>query len=211
MALNKIAIFLRKNWTINRFRDAIITTFESPDVSEMILCSGFFQENKHYMASNDFKNICGKNKKTLKVVGLYSYNWRGDFDAFCQGVVNNNCPACLTVKKFRVPGMKWHAKIMVGKKNNQPVIASIGSSNITRRAFGKNMNFNYESDVIIWDDSINSISERLNELFQASLDQSDEVVISEYDPEDWRNGNLTLVEKVKKLEQDIFENAQLEE
>jgi len=43
MALNKIAIFLRRDWKINRFREVIISTFDSPDVSEMVLCSGFFK------------------------------------------------------------------------------------------------------------------------------------------------------------------------
>jgi len=42
MSLTKVAIFLRKDWKVNRFRDVIISTFNSSDVSEMILCSGFF-------------------------------------------------------------------------------------------------------------------------------------------------------------------------
>lgn len=38
---------LRKDWKVNRFRDAIISTFNSSDLKKMILCSEFFQENKY--------------------------------------------------------------------------------------------------------------------------------------------------------------------
>ena len=209
MPLTKVAIFLRKDWKVNRFRDAIISTFNSSDISEMILCSGFFQENKYFNASNDFKGICTHNKKTLKLVGVYDYKWRTVYYAFHDNVIKNNCSSCLNVQKYRIPGMRWHAKIMIGKKGNTPVIATIGSSNITGRAFGLSKNYNYESDVIFWDDSIDSIRQAITQSIEGNMENSDEVFISNYDENDWRNGRQSLENKIAQLEKDIFDVARL--
>jgi len=207
MAINKIAIFLRKNWKVNRFRNAIKTTFYSKDITEMILCSGFFQENQYFEASESFKSKkC--NLKTLKLVGIYSYTWKTQFNDFKNNIILKNCPSCLTVIKYKIPGMKWHAKIMIGKINNNPVIATIGSSNITGRAFGIQKNFNYESDIILWDESIDSINKQMNNEIEEFIDNSDEVIISDYSEDDWRNGTESLNDKIKQLENDIFKVAQ---
>jgi len=207
MALNKIAVFLRKDWKINRFRNAIQATFYSNDITEMILCSGFFQENQYFEASESFKTQqC--NLKILKLIGIYNYSWKTQFDNFKNNIVHKNCPCCLTVKKYKIPGMKWHAKIMIGKINDNPVIATIGSSNITGRAFGIQKNFNYESDVILWDESIGSINKQINISIEEFIDRADEVIISDYSENDWRNGKQSLDEKIKQLENDIFKVAQ---
>ncbi|MEJ2437784.1 MAG: hypothetical protein P8Y35_07355 [Sulfurovaceae bacterium] len=210
MALNKIAVFLRKDWKVNRFRSAIQSAFCSDDITEMILCSGFFQEDTHFKASNSFKKtVCTypPNIKTLKLVGIYSYTWKTKFDDFANNLILNNCPMCLNVKKYRVPGMKFHAKMMIGKIKNEPVIATIGSSNITGRAFGIQKNFNYESDVILWDESVGSINTIMNSSIEEFINQSDEVIVSDYSENDWRNGQQTLNDKIKQLEEDIFDVA----
>jgi len=210
MALNKIAIFLRKDKRVNRFREVILSTFQSPDVSEMILCSGFFQEDKHFKASKDFKNIGPSNQKTIKLVGIYNYSWRRSYNNFHQGIIAQNSPSHLTALRYRISGMRWHAKVMIGKQQNTPIIATIGSSNMTGRAFGINRIFNYESDVIIWDDSIQSINEAIDKSIETNPDNNGEVIISNYDPDDWRNGSLSLNEKVTTLEEEIFRRATLE-
>ena len=211
MPLTKVAVFLRKDWKINRFRDAILSTFYSSDISEMILCSGFFQENKYFNASNDFKGISAHNKKTLKLVGVYDYKWKTSYYDFCDNVIKNNCSSYLNVQKYRIPGMRWHAKIMIGKRNSIPVIATIGSSNMTGRAFGVSKNYNYESDVLFWDDSIDSIREAVTQSIEKNIENSDEVFISNYDEDDWRNGKISLENKIIQLEKDIFNIAKLTE
>lgn len=209
MSLNKIAVFLRKDWKVNRFRDVIISTFNSSDISEMILCSGFFQENKYFNASDDFKNICIHNAKTLRLVGVYDYRWRISYFDFHDNVIKNNCSSCLSVHKYRIPGMRWHAKIMIGKKDKIPVIATIGSSNITGRAFGLSKNYNYESDVVFWDDSINGINELVTLSIEKNMNNADEIFISNYDENDWRNGQQPLAQKILQLEKDIFDIAKI--
>jgi HKD family nuclease len=51
---------------------------------------------------------------------------------------------------MRIPRMGWHAKVFLAKSAGNPVLAVIGSSNITRRAFGEFPQFNYECDVVMW-------------------------------------------------------------
>jgi len=40
------------------------------------------------------------------------------------------------------------------------------------------------------------------------MDRADEVIISDYSKNDWRNGKQSLDEKIKQLENDIFKVAQ---
>ncbi len=117
----------------------------------------------------------------------------------------------LNIQKYRIPGMRWHAKIMIGKKNDSAVIATIGSSNITGRAFGLSKNYNYESDVVFWDDSIDSIKQAITRSIEGNMQNSDEVFISNYDEDDWRNGRQSLDKKIAQLEKDIFDVAKLAE
>lgn len=63
---------------------------------------------------------------------------------------------------------KLHAKIFIGCVNNEPAFLVIGSSNLTNNAFGTFENFNYEADVILWDDQ--------KYKFDYSILQSDELV-----------------------------------
>jgi HKD family nuclease len=179
----------------------------SPDISEMILCSGFFQQNKKFSAGDDFNNINLNNKKTIKLVGVYNYLWKSSYDNFHNSIISNN-PSFLNVEKYRIPSMGWHAKVMIGKQNESPVIATIGSSNITGRAFGISNKFNYESDVVIWDESVKNINKIIDESFDDNVQNSGEVIISNY-ADDWRNGNLSLNEKVLELEKEIFKVAKL--
>jgi phosphatidylserine/phosphatidylglycerophosphate/cardiolipin synthase-like enzyme len=212
MGLNKIAIFLRKTWQINRFREVIISTFRCPLVSEMILCSGFFEERDYFQASSDFRYNCngGQNLKILKLVGIYNYTWTSSYAQFYCNVRNNNCTCCVRVEKYRIPGTHWHAKIMIGKENNgRPIVAIIGSSNITRRAFGIHRKFNFESDVIFWDDTIDDIRRFINNSLE-NRESRYEVIVSDYNQEDRRNYSLSLDEKILKLERDIFEIARRE-
>ena len=55
----KVAIFLRKQAAPNRFRDIILDTLSDLSIDSAVLCSGFFQEDHIFSASNHF-NFSGR-------------------------------------------------------------------------------------------------------------------------------------------------------
>ena len=137
--MQRVAIFLRKNASTNRFRRAILNTLRTPAVDEALICSGFFQDNGKYSAGNELDLISHRpgSPLSLTTLGLYSYSWKAQYASFfAQLVARNSSPAFSATQK-RIPGMGWHAKVFVAKQAGDPVVGIVGSSNITRRAFGE--------------------------------------------------------------------------
>ncbi len=214
MGLNKIAIFLRKEQR-NRFRELILQTFNCSSVSEMILCSGFFQEpycdkkSKKITYSSSASFIYNnKDSKIIQLVGVHNENWAKRYEKFYKNLTKIKN---LTVKKFIVKNKSWHAKVMIGKSTmKEPLITIIGSSNITHPAFDNDIYFNYESDVLLWDDTNSEINDFVHKIFSDNTQEFTDVIVSDYSDENQLNGNVLLNEKIKQLEKDIFDNAILE-
>lgn len=206
--MKRIAIFLRKELPTNRFSDAVLAALNNPDVDEMTLCSGFFQEDNSYSVSTSKFNLtprCHK-KLDLKIVGYYGWHQHKAFSQFVTNVAAINCSHCVNVSSFRIPGDKWHAKICIAKKSGKPVFAAIGSSNITRRAFDVITNFNYESDVIFWDEKDATISQMVESVIGESADEFPSVVVTKYDGKH-RANRVPLQERLLTLEKEIFSKA----
>lgn len=214
MGLDKIAILFRESQKLNRFRKVISGTFQI-NIDEMIICSGYFQEKyetSKFEASNAFKSPKCKQlilvstkdaqedqKKSIK-------EWDNSFIRFCKSMeqkMGNN----MTLYKARTN--TWHAKIMIGKiKQNDsndlmPGIAMIGSSNLTRPAFGISSPYNYECDVVFWDTQIKAIDDLMSSIL--NQDGDDGVIVSNYDINDPYNRNKSLESRVKELENQIFD------
>lgn len=206
MSLNKVTIFLRKEERINYFRSIILNVFNSDSIDEIIICSGFFQEpsNGEFSASEDLiRNISNYNQKKIKIVGVHNNQWIKKFDIFCSKLKQNK----FIINKFKIKNTKWHAKIMIAKKNGIPILTIIGSSNITRPAFHNSSPFNYESDVLFWDDKNDDTKNIIQETFSENSQNGFDIISSDYNPNDKLNNNKNLVDKIKKLEEDIFNIA----
>lgn len=202
--MKRVAIFLRKD-IYNKFRRTILETLSSAAVDEALLCSGFFQDTTNYRAGFDFdvfRHRCST-PLTLTIMGLYSYSWKQQFMTFSQAVKRVNNYPNFRVYQKRMRGMKWHAKIFIAKENGRPVVAIIGSSNITSKAFGEFKSFNYESDVVFWDEK-NPTIDRILESIIGDGPESRGVIVTNYD-ESHRANKTPLAERILKLEQEIFD------
>lgn len=180
--MRRVAVFLRKTGSVNKFRAAILGTLRTDLVDNALLCSGFFQDDAKYSAGADFDLISHRKCNPLKVttLGLYSYSWKAQYATFFKQLqTQNKCP-CFSAVQMRIPNMGWHAKVFLAKQGNVPLVGIIGSSNITRRAFGLDKDFNYECDVVFWDESIPKIDRAITIAIGDVGDVSD-VIVTNYD------------------------------
>ena len=143
-----------------------------------LLCSGFFQDDCKYSAGADFDLISHRKGSALKVttLGLYSYSWKSQYATFFSQLQAQNKSPSFSAVQMRIPSMGWHAKVFLAKQGDLPLVGIIGSSNITKRAFGLDKKFNYECDVVFWDESIPDIDCVISAAIGESDDISDVIV-----------------------------------
>ena len=201
-----VAIILRKTHNVNIFRDVMLHSISNNCNSNVLLCSGFFQElfgKQSYQATleQNFANILATNNINLTNIGIHNNFWLPSFKNFHV----NLCNANVNVKSYRIKGNKWHAKIFIIKFQEHPLLCIIGSSNITRPAFSDTIPFNYESDVILIPDSNykKNITNILNE-----FNQNNDILFSKYSPE--FNNGLSLEERISELEREILNQEKFE-
>lgn len=205
--MKRIAIFLRDSGSVNRFRRAILATLRVDAVNEGLLCSGFFQDDPKFSAGAEFDLISHRqcSQLCLTTVGLYSYSWKNQYSSFGKQLATANACQCFSVKQKRIPGMGWHAKVFIAKAAGKPVAGVIGSSNITRRAFGEFRAFNRECDVVMWDETVPQIQSAIEDAIGNPGDASD-VLVANYD-ENHRANRRSLADRLLSLEAEILEKA----
>jgi hypothetical protein len=209
--MQKIAILLRKTSAINRFREIILASFKSDDFDKLLICSGFFQGRKNYDASTCFNSNQPRFPciKSVVTVGLYNNMWKPDYLTFINGLQKITCPCgrALQVEKRKISKGQWHAKIFIAFEENIPQLGIIGSSNMTSRAFGINRHWNYESDVVMWDDENKSASSIMTTILNTSLEENNpnSILVADYNPEDRLNRGLPISKRLKDLYDEIIE------
>lgn len=197
-----LAIFLRKRQAINKFRELLISSIDTGLGDEAIICSGFFQEHFKggiYQVSNEgnLDNVLLRNKINLTTVGVHNNNWLTPYRNFRDNLRNIG----LNVNAKTSRGFHWHAKIYVLISKGRPIFAIIGSSNMTRNAFGISAPFNFESDVVLWLDEFNEFNTILNVAVSELNQFSSEVIIADYDPD--KNFGLSIEDRLRQLVDDI--------
>ena len=182
--MHRVAIFLRSTGNVNKFRRAILNALRSDLVDEALVCSGFFQDDNKYSAGADFDLISRRSCSPLSIttLGLYSYSWKAQYATFFSQLKARNPCSCFSAAQKRIPSMGWHAKVFLAKHAKRPLVGIIGSSNITRRAFGELQDFNYECDVVMWEESVQQIDAAMNAAIGDLGDISD-VIVANYDVE----------------------------
>src|SRR5476649_1799218 len=150
---------------LNPFNDLLIGAIGAAGQNlEVTVSSGFFQEqtpagNGVYCASQEpqfRQNLFNSNATFVAIHGYSSGIWYQRFLAFCQNMAA--LPNGATTFGFRVPGYGWHAKVAtILSGTATPLLAIIGSSNMTSNAFGTvgnatkaNNKSNRECDVVLW-------------------------------------------------------------
>lgn len=203
-----LAITLRTNLQANHFNRIFVTALNTGVPDEVLLCSGFFQENLRgsaFQASLEPGFVTGlvANKIRLTTVGIHHAGWFGSYQTFRNNLVRRG----VTLTALYKPSLKWHAKIAIFKQAGDPVLGIIGSSNMTSSAFGTlsnpipPRNFNYESDVIIWDESRISIAKILDEL-QSADGANQQVIRAPYLPDE--NSGLSVADRLAFLEREVL-------
>jgi hypothetical protein len=205
--MQRVAIFLRKTGTVNKFRDAILNTLRTDLVDNALLCSGFFQDNFKYSAGADFDLISHRACAPLSIttLGLYSYSWKAQYTTFFTQLKAQNSCSCFSAMQKRIPSMGWHAKVFLAKNGTKPLVGIIGSSNITRRAFGVFKDFNYECDVVMWDETVPVIDAAITAAIGDTGNLSD-VIVSNYDDTHPAN-QQPLGDRLLSLEAEILSKA----
>jgi len=209
--MERIAIILRRSHAVNHFRNIILRSFQADGFDHMLLCSGFFQDRAAYAASSCFKAATPMYpcQKQIVTVGLYNAIWRADYDSFTAGLATMKCPCGkgLNVEKRKVKRNHWHAKVFIVSEANSPQLGIIGSSNVTSRAFGNNSQWNYEADVVLWNDAHKEAKRVMASVFDGANNNDDpySVIVSNYAVEDRINRGLSLELRLKQLASEIVE------
>lgn len=202
-----LVIFLRRRAAINKFREILINSLNSGIGDEALICSGFFQElwgTQTYQASQEgnFQKALVKHNITLNTIGVHNGYWIAAYRNFRDNLIASGVNINSKIKK----GLHWHAKVYILKRQNKPILAIVGSSNITRNAFSTTSPFNYETDVVLWLDEFEDLNRIVSLAVEELAENTNEVIVADYDPN--KNFGLSLEEKLNQLMND-FENLDL--
>ena len=208
-----LIIFLRKRLSHNKFREIILSSLNSGTGNQAVLCSGFYQENwlrnTHYEVSTEgnFDQILLNNNIHLTTIGVYNWSWLQAYKNFRNNLRNKG----VNITARRARRFHWHAKVFILKKDDRPILGIVGSSNMTRSAFGLTAPFNFEADVIMWLDEIEQLDTTIRSFISDSELFPDELIIADYDPD--KNFGQTIEERLKQLDNDIkgIDQTDLEE
>lgn len=212
-----VVIIFRRDAQHSLFRDYLHMLVSIAD-KRVYLTSGYFSQSIYptkYQLSNDELIETIKNSVCPKIyIGGCMGSSIADRNRFIYEI-NKVLPMGRRAAGL-VQKSNWHAKIALAVvKDSGPVCAIIGSSNLTRSAYGENPNsfnptlnsingasrFNHECDVVIWDND----NAQVNEIAKSILNKnhSDNIsdrIFFEKIPESLLNrSEKKLLEDIEKL------------
>ncbi len=197
-----IAILLRRDTAKNIFRNVIINTISAGGVDEVLICSGFFQENRRSSYRATLEGGLGASLASSKIkcttVGIHNYQWMQSYRDFKAGLIAAGVNAHCKYRK----GTKWHAKVFIALHGGVPRVGIIGSSNITRPAFSTTSPFNRECDVVLWSENTSS-APALDEAFEN--DDPSSIIRAPYIQNE--NGNLTVEDRLLALYDEVLSDG----
>lgn len=198
-----LAVFLRRSPETNLFRDSIVRSLSLGIADNAILCSGFFQEDgpNGYRASAEpgLVSALVNNSINLTTVGVHNYQWRDRYQAFHASLQS----AGVRVDAYYKKGMKWHAKIFLLEKRGRCVLGIVGSSNVTRPAFGTTAPYNNECDIALWTRGAHNFGRWLDSAAREVNDEFSPVIRGSYSKRD--NGSVSISERLHILRSEILD------
>lgn len=148
-----LAITLRTRGEVSPFRRQVLRLVRTPQTDVLFLCSGFFST---FILDDELVEAIKNNCTRVVVIGGYLRDKNGNldpekqqkFDKFVQELRTRDIDAV----QYQAEHLGWHSKIALRMRQNIPVAAIIGSSNLTGPSVSEVTNdwWNYESDVTIW-------------------------------------------------------------
>ncbi|MCK8664879.1 hypothetical protein M1M11_08275 [Pseudomonas azerbaijanoccidens] len=158
-------IFLRTNGENSRFKVCLNRLICSAHGDSLLLCSGYISDipliQKDIVES--IKIGCAPSGTVTLVAGKFSQStgnkfaidWEAKFKKFASFLKEELSSTGIHLKVMMAPNRNWHAKIALKINGTTPVIALLGSSNLTGPAYMTGIDaWNYESDTLLWDEDI---------------------------------------------------------
>ena len=185
-----IRVTLRTTRDFSPFREMLHRLITLPDADDLILCSGYIWEpypgyayDKYKILDDELLNkleIGCRGKNIVTIAGKLDERWLEFYKSFVRRLRSHG----LNVTPYFAPKRNWHAKIAIRLKNNIPIAAIIGSSNLTGPAYGEDRyNWNFESDILIWND-YPIIDSYFSKQFEATIPFGDmQLILNPYIPQ----------------------------
>ncbi|AZC26285.1 hypothetical protein C4K39_4638 [Pseudomonas sessilinigenes] len=158
-------ILLRNSKRLSYFKRYLLRMLKFEAVNEVVLCSGYFQEDlwgysvldddvlqalKSKADNEKFKInfIAGKFKVDKKTQQVDSEDvWFPSYKNFLKRLNAEG----VGFEAYIAKDKNWHAKVALFLINGVPIAGIVGSSNMTRPAVSETDTFfNFECDVVIW-------------------------------------------------------------
>lgn len=193
-----ILITFRKQLIPNRFNELLLGAINTGEGENLILASGFFQENSFSASTTTSLSISLRNNNILvTTIGVYNNIWLNQYKEFVRKLVLDG----INVNPKIVRKSRWHAKIFILKKGVEPIFGIIGSSNMTRPAFGDYGTFNFESDVVLWDSNSPKINDLCIGLSSSLNSEFIDLIYANYNQN--LNKKKLIMDNLKDLEYDL--------
>lgn len=197
-----IILTLRDQEKLSYFKELMLDLLDLKIGNKVLICSGYFQENytpsqkssvPRYYVSKE-KNYKGKTildcidftYKEVTLVGSRAFRnteWDHSYQDFVIEL-RKRYGAKPSIIAHRNIGGNWHAKVFILLKDEEPIAGIIGSSNLTKSAYGTGSNtyFSIEADTMLF---IPQIQNHVNQIIEGLRIQEEEVssiIIADYDP-----------------------------
>lgn len=216
-----LTITLRDKDDLSYYKDLIIQLFLACVPDEIVICSGYFQEEHPYSSLghqgdylvsrdkgynlNSLIELFAKYKPKVTIVGYRdkkpvnappnwwrSSLWGKQYVNFCENVKSKMPPN--KVKSYRYISGEWHAKEIFMLKNGSVDVGIIGSSNLTRPAYGDarsntpgRTGYTMEADTYLYEDYLDKKINPVIKQFQ--IEDGDDVRVISLPFSSSLNGN----------------------
>ncbi|OYY32330.1 MULTISPECIES: phospholipase D family protein [unclassified Polaromonas] len=172
-----IAITLRKHFSDSYYRDALVRALNSSDIDSAYIASGFFSDFTVELDDSAPDFGIGEQMKGKKVFLYGSYGEDASLRELRAALTRRGLKAYAYRLASPEPGdleLRWHAKVAVFLSGTCPVLAIVGSSNLTnpsmygnseRRFTASPKRIQVEADTFYWLHSHMDAAQAMHDVF----------------------------------------------
>lgn len=210
-------IALRDSNDQSHFKEIMLELFDKFGIDEVLICSGYYQEELPFIDNKTNKVLISKYKVTLDVnsaqenlimklrgiprittvgiKGTAGSFWDTSYRNFVSDLRSNLGPD--VVNAYADKSGSWHAKEMIMLSGGHAVAGIIGSSNFTKRAYGSfpNQEFNVEADTIIYESSADEDMAYLVSALREDGGEDSFLIVAPYDSRLNHGTEVSLLDK----------------
>lgn len=209
-------ITLRDSSDKSYFKEIMLDLFNKFTIDEVLICSGYFQEELPYKDKNNKQQVSTykatldidsnhqnlvtklRNVDRITTVGIKadagSY-WNTSYRNFVQNLRNSLGTGVVTA--YVDKDGSWYAKEMIMLYQGHAVAGIIGSSNFTKAAYGsyQNQNYNIEADTIIYKSEVDTAMAQLAAVLREDGGEDSFIIVAPYDANQNNGDETDLLDK----------------